>query len=53
MESFISPKNKTKQNNIYKTKRNEPTAAHRKHFFKKCPLTGPLKTSLPSISCNL
>jgi hypothetical protein len=48
MESFIKLKTKT----IF-TKTKEPTVAHKKHFFKKCPFTGPLKTSSPSKSCNL
>jgi hypothetical protein len=50
MESFIKPKINRKT--IF-TKTEEPFKAQKKHFFRKCPFTGPLKTSSPSKSCNL
>jgi hypothetical protein len=51
MESFI----KTEKQNIRTlfTNIEEPRMAQNKNFFKKCPFTGPLKTSSPSKSCNL
>jgi hypothetical protein len=50
MESFIKPKINRKT--IF-TKIKELSKAQTKHFFRKCPFTGPLKTSSPSKSCNL
>jgi hypothetical protein len=50
MESFIKTKINIKK--IF-TKKKEPSKAQTKHFFRKCPFTGPLKTYSPSKSYNL
>jgi hypothetical protein len=50
MESFIKPKINRKT--IF-TKTEELSKAQTKHFFRKYPFTGLLKTSSPSKSCNL
>jgi hypothetical protein len=50
MELPIKTKNKIKT--IF-TKIWEPLMAQIKNFFRKCPFTGPPKTSLPFKFCNL
>jgi hypothetical protein len=50
MESLIETENR--QKTIFTTTK-EPLKAQMKHFFRKCPFTGPLKTSSPFKSCNL
>jgi hypothetical protein len=50
MESFIKTE---KQIGKQYLQNREPLMAQIKNFFRKCPFTGPLKTSSPSKSCNL
>jgi hypothetical protein len=53
MESLIKSKINRKTIKTIFTKTKELSKAQKKHFFRKCPFIGPLKTSSPSKSCNL